>query len=52
MGKQNSNLILTILIGKEIAKIMVKQNDHPTLTLGDQILISAPNLQPTIKKLN
>jgi molybdate transport system ATP-binding protein len=51
MEKQNSNLILTILIGKEIAKIMVKQNDHPTLTLGDQILISAPNLQPTIKKL-
>lgn len=52
MKKQNSNLILTILIGKEIAKIMVKQNDHPTLTLGDQILISAPNLQPIIKKIN
>lgn len=50
--KQKSNLILTVLIGKEIAIIMVTQNDHPTLTLGDQILISSPLFEPTIKKIN
>ncbi|MFK7770815.1 MAG: ATP-binding cassette domain-containing protein, partial [Saprospiraceae bacterium] len=50
--KQNPNLILTVLIGKEISKIEVNQNDNPTLTLGDQILISSPHFEPTIKKIN
>ena len=49
---QNENLILTILIGKEIAKIVVNQNENPLLALGDNVLISSPSFQPTIKKLN
>lgn len=49
---QNPNLVLTVLIGKEIAKIVVNQTDNPILTLGDQILISSPLFEPTIKKLN
>lgn len=50
--KQNVNLILTVLIGKEIAKIVVSQKDYATLNLGDHVLISSPLLEPTIKKIN
>ena len=50
--EQNPNLVLTVLIGKEIAKIVVNQNDNPILTLGDQILISSPLFEPTINKIN
>lgn len=49
--KQNSDLTLTILIGKEIAKIVVSGEDYKHLTIGDHILISSPNFSPTIKKL-
>ncbi|MFK8005521.1 MAG: sulfate/molybdate ABC transporter ATP-binding protein [Saprospiraceae bacterium] len=51
MEKQNLNLILTILIGKEIAKLLVSYKDHNHLKLGDQILISSSSFQPTVKKL-
>lgn len=49
---QDSNLIVTILIGKEIATIVVNKNENSHLTLGDNVLISSPNFQPTIKKIN
>ena len=49
---QNEQLILTILIGKEIAKIVVNKNENPYLSLGDNVVISSPSFQPTIKKLN
>ncbi len=49
---QHEQLILTILIGKEIAKIVLHKNENPHLSLGDNVLISSPNFQPTIKKLN
>ncbi len=49
---KNENLILTILIGKEIAKIIVNKNENTHLSLGDNVLISSPSFQPTIKKLN
>lgn len=49
---QMENSILTILIGKEIAKIAVNKSETLHLSLGDNIVISSPSFNPTIKKLN
>lgn len=49
---RNENLILTILIGKEIAKMEVKKNENESLILGDSVIISSSNFQPNIKKVN
>ena len=51
LEKLESTTFLTILIGKDIAKIEVSNEENETLVLGDKIIITSPNFKPTIKKI-
>jgi len=50
LEKRDSILVLTILIGKDIAKMEVNGTENNTLNLGDKVVITSSNFNPIIKK--
>ena len=51
MEKQDFIFILTVLIGKDLVKVVVDENEAKELSLGDKVLVASKAFNPIIKKL-
>jgi len=49
--KQDFMFILTIIIGKELVKVVADENEAKTLRVGDKLLVASKAFNPIIKKI-
>lgn len=49
--KQDFMFILTIIIGKELVKVVADENEAKTLHVGDKLLVASKAFNPIIKKI-
>lgn len=52
MKKQDFIFIITILIGKELVKIIADENEAHNLNIGDKVLVASKSFNPIIKKIH
>lgn len=52
MSQQDFIFIITVLIGKEIVKVVAEVNEAKNLKVGDTVLIASKAFNPIIHKLN
>ena len=50
--KQDFIFIITILIGKELVKVVADESEAATLSRGDQVLVASKALNPIIRKIS
>lgn len=51
MEKQDFIFILSILIGKDLVKVVADESEAKTLNIGDKVLVASKAFNPIIKKL-
>lgn len=51
MNKQDFIFIVTILIGKDLVKVIVEEDEAKQLMIGDKVLVAAKAFNPVIRKI-
>ncbi|MGI9543034.1 MAG: sulfate/molybdate ABC transporter ATP-binding protein [Cyclobacteriaceae bacterium] len=51
MDKQDFIFIVTILIGKDLVKVIVEEDEARRLMIGDKVLVAAKAFNPVIRKI-
>jgi molybdate transport system ATP-binding protein len=51
MIKQDFIFIITVLIGKELVKVIADDNEAKGLAIGDKVLIASKAFNPVIQKI-